>query len=70
MRNLLLAAAATHCDRVASRGPRRLRYAGIDAGVMFPRSNNVFGSIDFIDPPSLTDFPATSFASVKLQERL
>ena len=64
MRNLLLAAAAT----VAIASPAAARdgsmYAEIDAGVMFPRSNNVFGSIDFIDPLR-SDFPATSFASVR-----
>ena len=64
MRNLLLAAAAT----IAIASPAAARdgsmYAGIDAGVMFPRSNNVFGSIDFIDPLR-SDFPATSFASVR-----
>ena len=54
----------------ASRSRRQPRpatapmYAGIDAGVMFPKSQNVFGSIDFTDPLR-SDFPATSFASVR-----
>ena len=64
MRTLLLAAAATIAIATPAVARDGSGYVGIDAGVMFPRSQTLFGTIDFTNT-TRTDFARTDIASLR-----
>ena len=68
MRNYLLAARPRLRRRDAGRGARRSGYVGIEGGVLFPKSQNVYGTIDFTNAAN-TDF-ARPRRQRQVQDRL
>src|SRR5689334_4344103 len=63
MRKLLLAAAATIAIATPAVARDGSGYVGVDLGALFPKSNQVFGSIDFTNT-ARTDFPRQRVANV------
>src|SRR5258708_5517610 len=67
MRKYLLATAAAATVAIAAPAAATTDnsgYVGLEGGVLFPRSQTVFGSIDFTDP-AFTDFPRTDIGRAK-----
>src|SRR5262249_40194343 len=65
MRKFLFAAAATAAIASPAAATRDgAGYVGLEGGVMFPKSQTRFGTIDFTDP-TVTDFPRAPVENVR-----
>ena len=64
MRKLLFAAAATLAIATPAAARDGSPYVGLDAGLLIPQKQDVFGSIDFTNP-AVADLSRTDIASLK-----
>src|SRR5438046_89529 len=67
MRKLLLAAAATFAIAAPASAKDGQPYVGLEGGILFPKSQDVFGTVDFTNTAT-TDIGRSDVASVKYKK--
>ena len=69
MRQYLLAAVAAAAIATPAVAADNAGYVGVEGGILFPKSQNIDGSVNFTNP-LVTDIAPSDFARVKFKNGL